>query len=235
MKFEEQVGFEYLRMVGYLDVIYEPDGNIPPDFCVNRETGVEVRRLSQFHFSADGYKSLEEDRIKLIRLIKGILKEFDQESPGVSYWVIPKYRRPLGNLGLIRTELRAKLKEVLLGRMPTPREIAISRTVDIWVAKAALPDKQQFRVSFEVDMDSGGSVTEMYVTNIEQCINEKLGKVRPYWLRYNHWWLVLVDLIVAVSGHDTEGIVDRIRKPPEFERVIIIDPIRLEATFELRN
>ncbi|MBE3120492.1 MAG: hypothetical protein IMZ50_17285 [Candidatus Atribacteria bacterium] len=235
MKFEEQVVFEYLQKVGYQNVFYEPGGNIPPDFCVDREIGVEVRRLSQLHFSAGRYKSLEEDRIKIIRSIRDVLKEFDQESPGVSYRVIPEYSRPLGSLRLIRRELRAKLKDVLLGRIPIPREIALSRNVNIRVAKAALPDKRQFSVLFEVDEDSGGSVTEIYVTDIAQCLNEKLRKVSPYWRNYNHWWLVLVDFIVAVSGSDADEIVDRIRRPPEFERVIIIDPLRLEATFELRN
>jgi len=37
----------YLEHLGCKDIVYEPDGNVPPDFVVDGRIGVEVRRLNQ--------------------------------------------------------------------------------------------------------------------------------------------------------------------------------------------
>jgi len=41
----ETVGMHHLLFRGHSDVIYEPDGNVPPDFLVEGRSAVEVRRL----------------------------------------------------------------------------------------------------------------------------------------------------------------------------------------------
>ena len=37
----------FLRHSGFTDLVFEPDGNIPPDFVVEGRIAVEVRRLNQ--------------------------------------------------------------------------------------------------------------------------------------------------------------------------------------------
>ena len=39
MKEEEQIAENYLKGLGIGNVIFEPDGNIPPDFSVGRALG----------------------------------------------------------------------------------------------------------------------------------------------------------------------------------------------------
>ena len=41
------------------DIHYEPDGNIPPDFGLNADIGVEVRRLNENVFSGTKGEGLE--------------------------------------------------------------------------------------------------------------------------------------------------------------------------------
>ena len=43
----ERIASEYLATLGFNDIQYEPDGNVPPDFVLNKTIAVEVRRLNQ--------------------------------------------------------------------------------------------------------------------------------------------------------------------------------------------
>ncbi|MEZ4719401.1 MAG: hypothetical protein R2851_25450 [Caldilineaceae bacterium] len=40
---------------GFENVVYEPDGNIPPDFLVDERIAIEVRRLNQNFVDPEGY------------------------------------------------------------------------------------------------------------------------------------------------------------------------------------
>jgi len=42
MKQEEKWVEEYLTHRGFRDIVYEPDGNVPPDFLVNGKIANEV-------------------------------------------------------------------------------------------------------------------------------------------------------------------------------------------------
>ena len=59
----------YLKGLGQIDVHYELDGNVPPDFLVDGRIAVEVRRLNQNHDggSGSGPRGLEEAAIPLWR------------------------------------------------------------------------------------------------------------------------------------------------------------------------
>jgi hypothetical protein len=43
----EQRVADYFASQGYSQIVFEPDGNIPPDFCLNGSVAIEVRRLNQ--------------------------------------------------------------------------------------------------------------------------------------------------------------------------------------------
>ena len=49
MKQEEKWVEEYLTHRGFRDIVYEPDGNVPPDFLIDGKIAIEVRRLNQHH------------------------------------------------------------------------------------------------------------------------------------------------------------------------------------------
>jgi hypothetical protein len=55
MKSEERIAENYLTSLGFENVVFEPDGNIPPDFFVDDRIAVEVRRLNQHFFEGNIY------------------------------------------------------------------------------------------------------------------------------------------------------------------------------------
>lgn len=68
MNKEEEIAKGYLETISN-NVVFEPDGKIPPDFALDRTIAAEVRRLNQNIFKGDKSKGIEQDRIKLIRLL----------------------------------------------------------------------------------------------------------------------------------------------------------------------
>lgn len=60
MDTSEQVAFDYLSSRGFISVVYEPDGNVPPDFLVDGRIAVEVRRLNQHEETPNGPRGLED-------------------------------------------------------------------------------------------------------------------------------------------------------------------------------
>ena len=62
----ERIVEKYLLALELGTVVFEPDGNIPPDFSVGGRIGVEVRRLNQNYQNSNGRsQGLEELAIPL--------------------------------------------------------------------------------------------------------------------------------------------------------------------------
>ena len=55
----EKVAESYLRYRGHDNIQFEPDGNRTPDFLVDNNIAVEVRRLNQNHDFGRGRRGLE--------------------------------------------------------------------------------------------------------------------------------------------------------------------------------
>src|SRR6267143_274530 len=86
---------DYLRSAGFADIVYEPDGNVPPDFLVNRRIAVEVRRLNQNAIYNTGRtEGLEEVFIPLWQGLEQYLPTIGPSVHGESWYVGLKVRRP---------------------------------------------------------------------------------------------------------------------------------------------
>ena len=46
IKKNDQWAYEYLAQQNFSDLVYEPDGNVPPDFLINGHIAVEARRFN---------------------------------------------------------------------------------------------------------------------------------------------------------------------------------------------
>jgi len=233
MKKEEKIAHKFLTGLGYRNVNYEPDGNIPPDFSINDEIGVEVRRISQLYFSKGSAKSLEEDEIPLIQAINSCLERFDEDTIANSYWIVPKFKRPLDTIRIVKRNLSKVLTNFLSGNLTVKYDVLVAKNFWISIAKRARPSGQRFRIGFEVDDDNGGWVKDIYNATVNQCVSEKRHKIQPFLNKYRKWWLIFVDYIVVVPEPDTIAEVQKITKPPEIERIIFLDPTNAEKTFEL--
>lgn len=233
MKKEERIAYDYLCSKGYKNIQYEPDGNIPPDFALNNKIGIEVRRLNHNVLNNTKVEGIEQAEIRLKRGLKGVLEEFSMKRAVKCYWIALQFNRPIGNLNKIKVLTREKLKSFLKIKPNTPYEINIKRNVKITIAQAGRKNPHRFRIGLESDFDSGGWTIPLYIENISFCIKEKTNKIQPYYTKYEKWWLILIDFLYGISGQDISNVLSEIEKPKEWDRIIIIDPLKKTKRFEI--
>lgn len=95
MDASEKLVEDHLHHRGYVNVAYEPDGNIPPDFLVNDTIAIEVRRLNQNHFGGPNAKGLEEVAIPLWNKVKALLASMGPPTKGESWFIHFTFSRPV--------------------------------------------------------------------------------------------------------------------------------------------
>src|SRR6266478_2972630 len=154
----EKVANEYLLNLALAAVVYEPDGNTPPDFLVNGTIAVEVRRLNQNEIIESGYRGLEVTRIPLEARVRKLLASLGPAQSGVSWFVCYDFGRPLPDW----KELRSALGEYLLtfrANPSTEREVSatICKGFEIELRRAGNSHPQFFVPGGSADDDSGGA------------------------------------------------------------------------------
>ncbi len=120
----EKAAYEHLLFRGHHDVVYEPDGNITPDFLVDGRIAVEVRRLNQNDFSVTPHAGLEESEIRLTMHLVRLLTSYGTSN--VTRFIGLHFRRPLPKWSVIEKEARTFLDRVAAGALPegTMRTVA---------------------------------------------------------------------------------------------------------------
>lgn len=231
---EEKFVLEFLQAEEHEDIVYEPDGNVPPDFSIGgRKYGVEVRRLNQQYQSKDGsVKGLEEDDIPLLMSIRKTLEDLGPPRNRRSWFVSYYFRRPLAPISTIRTELRDWL--IAFREEGKERdEATLPSGVQVRVFPAGAGQQTEFLLGLITDSNSGGWVLDELERNIAICVAEKTQKVTPYANRYDEWWLALVDYINYGESFSQDqfarcGLVTR-----PWSRIVIINPLDPARSFEL--
>ena len=109
MDHSERIVSEYLSYRGFRDVVYEPDGNVPPDFLLNGCVAVEVRRLNQNEETPDGPRGLEEAAIPLQAKVSRLLGTLGSSDEGESWYVVYSFRRPVPSWDELESALRFEL------------------------------------------------------------------------------------------------------------------------------
>jgi uncharacterized protein YifN (PemK superfamily) len=67
---------QYLEDIGYTDIVYQPDGNVPPDFLLDHKIAVEVRRLNENSYLTTGKpEGLETLRLMTWYMTKSVITE----------------------------------------------------------------------------------------------------------------------------------------------------------------
>lgn len=225
----------HLRSRGFSDVEYEPDGNIPPDFLVNRSIAVEVRRLNQNDFSGPARKGLEEVSIPLWRSVQQIVASFGPPTQGESWFVNFRFSRPVETLKTLEPKLRSGLSAFALS--PTKRRsiVAAGQNFELEVfCRTSKPYPTMFVMGGCSDQDSGGWLLAEMHKNICYCEREKQGKVSAYRHKYPFWWLALADHIgYGLDEFDREMFRENVSITHTWDKIIIIDPRDHTRWFEI--
>lgn len=225
MNKEETIVENILKKKYHEQIIFEPDGNIPPDFKIGDLIAVEVRRLNQNFFQENHVEGLEELSIPMFNAFHEVLKSFGYQKSHFSYFVGIFFMRPI-DLGIY--ELKKLIKENLQSFLNNPNQtfpytFAVTDEVKLLIQKTPSNNKYLFRPMGGMDKDSGGFVISMYIDNIRHCIYEKSEKIKSHLHRYDEWWLFLVDrMLWDLDTNEIEEITNNIRDIGNFDKVSII-------------
>lgn len=198
IKREEIIAKKYLLSIGYNDkeIIYEPLGNIPPDFCINNLIAIEVRRLNKNikKYNKDYSKPIENLYFKLNPKIYNIIKNFPRFKFDHSAYVIVNYSRPLN----ISKKLFDKIKDVLMTHIrfiDEAKEYLIEDNLSIKILPTPKKYDNLYILGLINDHDNSGFTEYDIYENIKSIIKEKETKIIPHFDKYKYWWLILVDNI----------------------------------------
>jgi hypothetical protein len=224
MKVEEQIANNFLESLNIGSVIFEPDGNIPPDFSIGCTIGVEVRRLNQNYFEKDDPRGLEEFAIPLWNILEKQISKFNNQFNDKSYWVFIEYERPSRESWQETAKSIWKALENFLSRGGrTPDELIINNNLKLTMYPSGPVPGRVFRLGGGMDLDSGGWLVPMYIDNISYCIGEKSQKIAPYQHRYEIWWLLLIDFMGwGLNNLEKSELISGILSLGRFNRVIVI-------------
>ncbi len=106
---------EFLIGRGYSSIIYEPDGNIPPDFSIDSRIAVEVRALDQSFASGGTKRGLRVDGIPLRQKVQNLVTSLGQSNPSKSWLVHLWFRRPVEPWKDLEPRIREELRNFMEG------------------------------------------------------------------------------------------------------------------------
>ena len=221
-KDDESLARKWLELQGYTD-IKRPCSD-PPDYVVNSEYAVEVRRLNQ-RIEVDGqFEGEELSRIALRNTVEKVLEEFDPPSEG-QVWIVDceyDFSKPLPETRITKREIRKALQPFAGAGGDNIIEQHLSEYLDydkhadeleyleyphlclpcgICLELTAIdaPKSAKFLLKNVSDGEGIGIVDEL-IKNLQPYIKEKSLKVRQTnrLNDYQEWWLVLIDHICVV-------------------------------------
>lgn len=223
---EEMVAFSFLKTLFGEEPDFEPDREIPPDFAYGKELGIEVRRLNQNYFGDAEPIGLENMNNVIQEIFEEILRSFDSNYIGSSYYVTISYKRePALNFKAFKKSIKNSLQQFLKGNMELPAKLKVNSFIWLDLFPSPPINEKLFVSSFlRNDFDLGGFFIPVYKNNIEFCIKDKAKTVNPHLNKYRKWWLILVDYIqFPLRQEHISELISTIVKPIIFDKIIILN------------
>ncbi|MBA3041261.1 MAG: hypothetical protein KJ690_15595 [Alphaproteobacteria bacterium] len=218
----EEIAKVYLESLGLGPVVYEPNGQIPPDFMIG-DIGVEVRRLNQNFESEGGYEGLESVEASVLRYVEKLLPTYGPPKDGQGWWVSLTFWRPLDGKA-IKRELPRVLAAFYAHPNPAGLDTKLARNFELEIRPASITVANHFMLGASSDFDQGGFIASEIIRNLNLCITEKAAKIATYKDRYREWWLVLPDYIGPDLNADERSTIGEHVNTLTFSRVVLIHP-----------
>jgi hypothetical protein len=233
----ERLVHDYLSHQGFTDIVYEPDGKVPPDFLVDGHVAVEVRRLNQHEDYEGVVRGLEETAIPFGRTVRRVLKNFGAPQSGRSWFVTYSFERPIPERRVAMRLLRRALEEFSKRQPTASTTIELPHNLVLHFLPAEELHPQMFVLGGSDDPDSGGFVVSELIRNLSICVTTKSERIAAYRNRYPEWWLILVDHI-AYGWLDAEDVsVLREQRAAwlahSWERIVLVSPLDAQRATEV--
>lgn len=226
MKPEEKIIRKYLESRGYEDIIYEPIKNEPPDFLVNSQIAIEVRRLNKIDNNKNGLETLAH---KIMDKCIKILNEIKSDNYKYSAYVTIIFSRPIE----LDKSINKKIKDVLEGHKNKinegKAEYIICDKLRLEIDPAFKKYNNIYQFGGCQDLDNGGFVvSEIYKSLVEKIIPEKTNKIKKNREKYKNWWLALVDYIgYGISEDELKLLLTPPTISHDWDKIIIVNPLNI--------
>lgn len=233
----ESIAGKHLASLGFEQIVYQPDGNVSPDFVVDGRIAVEVRRLNENEVAESGkLVGLETLPIATTRRLQRLFRELGPAPSGTSWFAFFNLVRPVPRWKVVEPYLRRQLEsfrdnECLqkLGVM----KIAKGFEIEI-IHKASNPHSTCFVLGGGSDRDTGGFVFSDTQWNLRLCVEEKMRKISSVRHKYAEWWLIFVDRIgFGVADCDRELYHQHLDIDHDLDRVLLLSPDDPTRVFEV--
>jgi hypothetical protein len=235
MNDSEKIVFEYLKARGFSRIVYEPDGNVPPDFVIDGRIAVEARRLNENEKTATGHRGLEEMSKPLTALIKKALAAIGPPKYGISWFVSYSYRRPLPPWRQLDKVLRKVLREISEQRDLGTCRVRVADRLRLSFTRATELHPNLLVLGSWSDYDSGGFVISDIAHNLRICMAEKTLKISKVASRYPEWWLALDDRIGYgdLDEGDRKQLRRLVRRDHPWSKIVLVNPLSPSNGFEM--
>ena len=169
MKFEEKIAKEYFEFKKYRNIEFEPIGNTPPDFLLNKKVAVEVRRLNKFHLGIPLEKIDYNVIPKIEKLIYSYGKDVEFENTTIVHLY---YSRPINYSNLLARKIENILGQYLKKKQSS-KIFIVSANLEIDFYQLNEKWDTPFEVGGIVDYDRGGLVFNDVLNSLKYIIKEK--------------------------------------------------------------
>ncbi|WP_066347395.1 hypothetical protein [Aliarcobacter cryaerophilus] len=217
MKEEEKTVFEYLNSF-VNNISYEPLGfGTFPDFKIDENIGVEVRRLNRNHINDNELIEADNLNSKYKNEINKILNSIEQDSE-TTFFIDFKIKESKSNFD--KKNLFKNLKIYLKTCNINIKEHNINENLSITLTKGSFDYKKKFK--FNAIQLPFFFIEEQYIKDIQFCIDDKQKKIDALKNKtiFNEYWLILIDFLF--QDDLTEYELDFLELK-DFSRVIIIN------------
>lgn len=154
MNNDEKIAEKYLKRFG--QVVYEPDGNMPPDFVIAENIGVEVRRLNQNYMHKGKVIGLEQNSIPLFQAIEETLKNYSVTDKDQRFWLSLRHsHNDLSKKNLIESLENAIDKFESSGYI-VPSTYQLSNSLEIVFGAKAANTNKKYSLGIITDHNNGG-------------------------------------------------------------------------------
>jgi hypothetical protein len=228
MNRDEKLAQKWLEGMGFQSIVYEPDGNVPPDFLVDSKIAVEVRRLNQNSVNKNGIKKgLEEDSIPLTQKIQNLLQSYGPQVNAKSWFICIHFERPLPTWKALKPEIENLVKSLKVSQPSQPIfHCELLKNFEIDILPTPTSHTHMFMIGASADGDSGGWVLGELDKNLKLIVPEKYKKIEKYKSKYEQWWLVLPNYICyGMENEDKEQFNAHIKFQHDWDKVVMFNPL----------